>query len=44
MESDEVAAVSVLRTGDSAINARKTMTDDLARFEPTPASAGEHHT
>lgn len=34
MESDEVAAVRVLRTGARPMRARKTNNDDLNAFEP----------
>lgn len=34
MESDEVAAVKVLRTGVRPMRARKTSNDDLNAFEP----------
>ena len=38
MESDEVAAVSVRRTGDSARRARKISIDDLTVFAPEMVS------
>lgn len=34
IESGEVAAVSVRRTGERAIKARKTRIDDLTAFAP----------
>ena len=34
IESDEVAAVKVLRTGAKPMRARKTNNDDLKAFEP----------
>lgn len=34
MESDDVAAVSVLRTGESAMRVRKTRMQDLTAFAP----------
>jgi hypothetical protein len=34
MESEDVAAVKVRKTGDNPIKARKTSRDDLNVFEP----------
>lgn len=34
MESDEVAAVKVLKTGAKPMRARKTNKDDFTTFEP----------